>query len=52
MTISVADALERIEADDARLNCFTAVYRDEALAAARTVSDGALAGRLGRWRHC
>ncbi len=44
MTISVADALERIEADDARLNCFTAVYRDEALAAARTVSDGALAG--------
>ena len=42
MTISVADALERIEADDERFNCFTAVYRDQALAAANV--SGPLAG--------
>ena len=44
MTISVADALARIEADDERLNCFTSVYRDEALAAANAVERGPLAG--------
>ena len=43
MTISVADALARIEADDERLNCFTAVYRDEALTAGAD-GGGALAG--------
>ncbi len=44
MTISVADALERIEADDERFNCFTSVYRDEALAVASADTDGSLAG--------
>lgn len=44
MTISVADSLARIEAEDQRFNCFTSVYRDEALAAARDFADGPLAG--------
>ena len=44
MTISVADSLARIEADDHRFNCFTSVYRDEALAAACDLIDGPLAG--------
>jgi len=42
MTISVADALEQIEADDERFNCFTAVYRDQVLAAAN--ASGPLGG--------
>lgn len=44
MTISVAEALERIEADDEHFNCFTSVFRDEALAAARVVAPGPLGG--------
>ena len=33
------DALARIEAEDQLFNCFTSVYRDEALAAARDFAD-------------
>lgn len=45
---AIGDALERIAARDGALNCFTAVFRDEALAAARALDrqggDGPLAG--------
>ncbi len=42
--MTVADALSRIEAADGELNCFTSVYRDEALAASRAATGGAVAG--------
>ncbi len=44
MTVAVTQALDRIEAGDGRLNCFTAVWRDDAMAAARDALDGPLAG--------
>jgi len=44
VTVAVTQALDRIEAGDGRLNCFTAVWRDDAMAAARDALDGPLAG--------
>jgi AtzE family amidohydrolase len=44
MTSPITEALARIDADNARFNCFTSVYRDDARAAAETPADGPLAG--------
>lgn len=52
--VEVAEAaLARIEAGDGRINAFTAVFRDRALASAKAIDRRrAAASRSGRWRAC